>query len=99
MVSSTWCSSRRGSRGCDMKMPVFNPQGEWCARLEITEMPAAAFAMRSTGVLHDLGFAEASAYYLLEAPSTDDAWKIGVRERARWIEVGDDYVDDALSRW
>jgi hypothetical protein len=84
---------------CDMNMPVFSAHSEWLARVEIEVVPATAFAMRDAGVVHDLGFADATAYTLLEAPSTDDAWTVGVRPTARWIEIADAATDGPLSRW
>ena len=82
-----------------MNTPVFSAQSEWLARVEIVAAPRAAFAMRDAGVVHHLGFAESPAYTLLEAPSTDDAWKLGVRDTARWIEIADAADDGPLSHW
>ena len=82
-----------------MKAPVFDAHGEWLARMEIGDTTAAAFTMRDAGVVHDLGFAVAPAYTLLEAPSTDDAWKIGIRDNARWIEIANEVADGQLSSW
>lgn len=82
-----------------MNMPVFSAQSEWLARIEIVAEPRAAFAMRDAGVVHDLGFPQSTAYTLLEASSTDDAWKVGIRDTARWIEIADVADDGPLSRW
>jgi hypothetical protein len=82
-----------------MKPPMFISHGEWLARLEVVDAPRDAFTMRSADRLHELGFSDAPAYYLLEAPSTDDAFKLGVRERARCIEPSPEASDGDLSRW
>lgn len=82
-----------------MNEQVFHAYSEWLARIEVTAQPADVFTMRNTDRLHELGFSDAPAYYVLEAPSTDDACKVGVRDGVRWIEPSARVDDDDLSRW
>lgn len=78
---------------------MFIVHGEWLARLEVVDAPPDEFTTRSADRMHELGFSDAPAHYLLEASSTDDAFELGVRERARWIEAGAEAGDGDLSRW
>jgi hypothetical protein len=79
---------------------MFRADDEWVARVEITSEPKLAFTMHDADSMHELGFAGAPAYYLLEAPSTDDAWRVGAHEDARWIGIEtDDHVFAELGRW